>query len=139
MLEIPVSESALYRLGGLLKGVPKLLDVSRCTNIITNAGQNPLSEYDGYFVKIQVVENGDDLDFSLMSYIHEKTGVRNFTNDMKGKFMYVDKTTLEDLLTYQKIKFKIIKGYYYDEGRNYTCKKVIKMLYDTRKKYKKDR
>ena len=42
-----------------------------------------------------------------MSYIHEKTGVRNFTNDMKGKFMYVDKTTLEDLLTYQKIKFKI--------------------------------
>ena len=129
--------SALYRLGGLLKGVPKVLDVSTCTNIITNASQNPLSVYDGYFVKIQVVENGEDLDFSLMSYIHEKTGVRNFTNDMKGKFMYVDKITLEDLLTYQKIKFKIIKGYYYNEGRNYTCKEVIKMLYDTRKKYKK--
>mgnify|MGYP006085472823 FL=1 len=122
--------SALYRLGGLLKGVPKILK---------NLNYDHLKNQDGYFVKIQVVENGEDLDFSLMSYIHEKTGVRNFTNDMKGKFMYVDKTTLEDLITYQKIKFKIIKGYYYDDGRNYTCKKVIKMLYDTRKKYKKDK
>tara|TARA_R110002096_G_scaffold356067_2_gene549289 strand:- start:5431 stop:8880 length:3450 start_codon:yes stop_codon:yes gene_type:complete len=121
--------TALYRLGGLLKGKPKVLK---------NLNYDFLKNQDGYFIKIQVIENGADLDFSLMSYIDDKSGVRNFTNDMKNKFMYVDKTTLEDLITYQEIKFKIIKGYYYDEDRNYTCKEVIKMLYDTRKKFKNE-
>jgi len=130
--------SALYRLGGLLKGSPKILCNQLYKNKIIDAKSNPLSIYDGYFVKILVIENGIDYDFSLMSYIDDKSGVRNFTNDMKDKYMYVDKTGLEDLLNFQKIKCKIIKGYYFNEGRNYKCKEVIKTMYDMRSKMKKE-
>jgi hypothetical protein len=70
-------------------------------------------------VRVKITKVGKTRAFPLMSYVDENTGVRVWTNDMVGREMYVDKTTLEDLITYQKVKFEVLEGVYYDEGRNY--------------------
>ena len=130
--------SALYRLGGLLQGKPKV--IQKALLKIVDNGINPLEKYDGYFIKIKILENGNELDYPLMSYIDEKTGVRNFTNDMKNNIMYVDKIAMEDLIEFQGIKkYEILQGYYFNEGRNPTSTKTIKFLYDERKKKKAEK
>jgi hypothetical protein len=73
-----------------------------------------------------------------MSYIDEETGTRIFSNCMIEKNMFVDKTTLEDLLEFHKIKFEIIRGYYFNEGHNTGINDVIKYLFEERKKKKKE-
>ena len=66
----------------------------------------------------------------------EENGLRTFTNDMVGNKMVVDKTTLEDLIEYHKIEFNMIRGYYWNEGRNYILKEVIRHLFNKRKEEK---
>jgi len=123
--------SAKYRLGeigGFLIGEPKVL---------TNFNYEFVKKYDGYFVEIVIVDVGIKRKFPLMSYINDD-GIRIFTNDMIGKKMFVDKFSLEDLIEFQKVKFKILKGYYFDEGRNSKIKDVIKYVYDKRLELKSD-
>jgi len=117
--------SAKYRLGeigGFLIGSPKVL---------TNFNYEVVKKYDGYFVEIVIVDVGIKRKFPLMSYINDD-GIRVFTNDMIGKKMFIDKIGLEDLIKFQNVKFKILKGYYFDEGRNNKIKDVIKYVYDKR-------
>lgn len=119
--------SSQFRLGGYLMGKPKILKDLNYDNIKT---------FDGYFIEIEILKVNKKLDFPLMSYINSE-GVRIFSNRMKNKRIYVDKATLEDLIKYQKIKFNIIKGYYYNEGRNMKLKEVIEKLFNKRKELKK--
>lgn len=121
--------SAMVRLGGYLKGIPKL---------ITNETYDDLKKYDGYFVEIEINEVGKKFKFPLMSYINPKNGVRQWTNDMVGKKIVVDKQQLEDLIEYHKIKFTIDRGYYYNDGRNFKLRKVIKNLFQQKKKAKEE-
>lgn len=121
--------SAMSRLGGYLKGKPK---------VITTTDYETLKTYDGYFVEIVVNEVNKKRAFPLMSYKNAE-GIRNFTNDMKGKTMYVDKIMLEDIIEYHDIKFDIIRGYYYDEGRNMKLKQIIEKLFNERLKAKKNK
>ena len=71
-------------------------------------------KYDGYFVCIEV------------------------TNDIVGKTMFLDRFSLEDLIKYQGIEYKVINGYYYDEGRNPNVEEIMNHLYDTRVEKKKE-
>jgi hypothetical protein len=121
--------SAMARLGGYLKGKPK---------VITTTDYETLKTYDGYFVEIVINEVNKKRAFPLMSYKNDE-GIRNFTNDMEGKTMYVDKFMLEDIIEYHDIKFDIIRGYYYDEGRNMKLKEIIEKLFNERLKAKKDK
>jgi hypothetical protein len=121
--------SAMARLGGYLKGKPK---------VITTTDYETLKTYDGYFVEIVVNEVNKKRAFPLMSYKNDE-GIRNFSNDMEGKTLYVDKFMLEDIIQYHDIKFNIIRGYYYDEGRNMKLKQVIVQLFNERLKAKKDK
>lgn len=119
--------SAMKRMGdvgGYLKGLPK---------IITDLTYGFLQRQDGYFVEIKVTKIGKRYKFPLMSTMGE---VRDFTNDIEGHVMIVDRFTLEDLITYHQAEFEIIKGYYYDEGRNPKILEVITHLFETRKKEK---
>ena len=116
--------SGMARMDGFLKGKPKIIKSFKPEN------------YDGYFVCIKLTKIHRHLKFPLCSYINEK-GVRIFSNDMEGKVIYVDKTSLEDLLFYQKIEYEFINGYYYDEGHNGTIKETMKYLFSQRLKYKK--
>jgi hypothetical protein len=119
--------SAMERLGGYLKGKPKVLNTCDY-DIIKN--------YDGYFIEIKITKVGINRTFSLMSELN-KDGIRMFHNDMVGKILHVDKTTLEDYIKFQEIEFEVIRGYYYDEGRNYELKEVIQYLFNERLRQKK--
>jgi hypothetical protein len=50
--------------------------------------------------------------------------------------VYVDKIALQDLIKYQNVEFEIIRGYYFNEGRNETIKKVMADLFNERLKKK---
>jgi len=119
--------SAMEQLEGYLKGIPK---------IIENKSYDYLKNLDGYFVEIVIKQVNRKFKFPLMSKL-TKEGIRDWTNEMVNETMYVDKTTLEELIKYHKIEFEIIRGYYYDEGRNYKLKKVIQHLFNTRVEAKK--
>jgi hypothetical protein len=121
--------SAMKRLGGFLLGTPKVLE---------DLSYDFLSKQDGYFVEIRINHVNKSYAFPLMSEI-DKKGVRNFTNDMEGKTMFVDKITLEDLIMFHHITFDVLRGYYYNEGRNYKLGEVIEYLFKERAKEKKNK
>ena len=118
--------SSLHRIDGFLMGTPKVLKTLT---------QKFLESVDGYFIRIKILSVGKHKQFPLLSKVDEY-GVRIFTNDMVNEVVFIDKVGLEDAIKYQDIKFKIIDGYYFDEGRNDNINKVIKHLFDTRKKMK---
>ena len=119
--------SAMYRMPGFLKGLPKVLNTTDY-NIIKN--------YDGYFLEIKIKKVNIKRDFPLLSY-KDDNGVRNFNNDMVDKIIFIDKIALEDAIKFQNIEFEIIRGYYFDEGFNNNINKVIKNLFEERLKMKK--
>lgn len=121
--------SAMFRMVGFLKGKPKVIKTLNYKWL-----QN---ETDGYFIKIIINNVGIKRDFPLMSFMNDD-GVRIFCNDMIGKEIYVDKTTLEDLIEFQKVEFDILQGYYFDEGRNKEINSVIEKLFNGRLKKKKE-
>jgi len=121
--------SAMQKLGGYLKGPPKVLS---CLKYET------LKTYDGYFVEIKINKINKKRAFPLMSYKNSE-GIREFSNDMEGKIIYVDKFMLEDMIEFHDITFDIIRGYYYDEGRNMKLKTVIEYLFNERLKAKKNK
>ena len=130
--------SSMDRLGGYLKGRPKIINVNN-ENITYNNIPDFLNNYDGYFIQIEITKINKKRHMPLISYIDNNK--RNWVDDETAlnRFYYVDKTTLEDLIKYQQIEFKFIRGYYYDEGRNYKLKEIIKFLFNERLKKKKDK
>ena len=115
--------SSMILMEGFLKGSPK---------VINNFEPN---KYDGYFIQIKINKVNIKRKFPLLNY-KNNDGIRVFSNDMVGKIIYVDKTTLEDLIEFHGIEYDFIRGYYYDEGFNTKSKEVIQKLFDTRLKYK---
>jgi hypothetical protein len=118
--------SAMERLGGYLKGSPKVL---------SNKTKSFLDTCDGYFIQIKVNKVNKHYDFPLMSFKNEK-GVRIFTNETQ-ETLYVCKFDFEDLIEFHDIEYEIIDGYYYDEGRNNKLKEVISFVFNERLKMKR--
>ena len=54
-------------------------------------------------------------------------------------YIYMYKTSLEDLIEFQKASFEINDGYHFNEGRNETINHVIENLCNLRLKLKKVR
>jgi hypothetical protein len=123
--------SAMVRMGGVLKGLPKVFNEPISYNEIKNAT--------GYFIEIEITKVGRKYDFPLMSKINHETSVRDWTNDMVGETMFVDKTTLEDLIEFQEIEFNIKRGYIYNNGRNPKLPELATLLFDKRVQYKKQK
>ena len=73
-----------------------------------------------------------------MSYMDED-GVRQFTNDMEGRIMFVDRISLEDYIKFHNITFDVIQGYYFNEGRNNTIGNIIEGLFNERLKKKEEK
>ena len=121
--------SAMVRLGGYLKGVPKVIDDA-------NLHYGFLKRCDGYFIKIKITKIGKHLPFPLMSYINDK-GVRTFTNRC-GEY-FVDKIQLEDWIEFHHIDFKVIQGYYYDDGRQMKLAPTMEYCFNERIKLKKQK
>lgn len=119
--------SAMERLAGLPMGKPK--------PFIQNGHATKWKTADSYVVEIEITGVGKRYDFPLMTKV-EENGLRTFTNDMIGEKMVVDKITLEDLIEYHKIEFNVIRGYYWDGGKNYKLKEVIRHLFNKRREEK---
>lgn len=115
--------SAMKRLGYLL-GLPNVINVFEPEH------------YDHYFIEIKINSIGINRAFPLCS-IKTETGIHNFTNDLIGKNVYIDKTALEDLIEFQKIDYTFIRGYYFDDGFNYKIKEVIQDVFNKRVELKK--
>jgi len=117
--------TAMARMKGFLKGKPKIIKTFQP------------NEYDGYFICIKITKVGKERHFPLMSYKTDK-GIRQFSNDMVGEIVYIDKVSLEDVIQFQEIEYEFINGYYYDEGHNDNINDTMKYLFTQRLKYKKE-
>jgi len=125
--------SAIIRLaeiGGFLMGTPKVIQPDQLN-------MNFLSKQDGYFVEIVI--NKVKKHYKLPTTNYYENNKRHYTNDITGKRMIVNRFTLEDYINFQQIDFKLIRGYYYNEGRNPICGKLIKNLFEQRLKYKNEK
>jgi len=120
--------SAMYLGNGFLQGLPKVLQTTNLQECLA---------YDGIFVRGIITKVGIKRQFPLCSVMTE-SGVRDFTNDLVGKEVYLDKQSLLDLIEFQDVDFQITEGYYFDEGHNKQIKDTIRYLYDTRVQKKKE-
>jgi hypothetical protein len=131
---VPLDANSLYPSAisqmGYLQGKPKILDENQKTLM-------ELNKFDGYFIRIKINKVNKKFDFPLLSYLDNK-GIRQFTNELEGYIIYIDKIALEDAIKWHKIEFDILDGYYFNNGFNYKCKDVIKELYQKRLKYKNE-
>lgn len=59
-----------------------------------------VSLFDGYFVRIKVNKLGKKLHFPLQSLKNEDD-VLNYTNELVGQTIYIDKVALEDFVKFQ--------------------------------------
>lgn len=119
--------SAMARLY-TLKGFPKVVDPETQT-------LDWLLKQDGCFLEIDVLEVPKELDFPLINRQTEKG--RHFTNEPGP--MFADNITIEDIIKYHRVpmdKIRVIRGYYYNEGKNYRIQTVIREIFDHRLKYK---
>jgi hypothetical protein len=120
----PSAMKRLGALGGYLKGAPKVWRPEIDLNIV-----------DGYFLKIKVTSIGKRYRFPI-TRIKDVNGGCNWTNDLVGKEIFVDRFTLEDLVKHSEITYTILQGYYFDEGRNPKIEKTITTLFEERLRIK---
>ena len=98
----------------------------------------PPPEASHWYGEFKVMNVGKYLDLPLMCYRGEN-GSKNWSNDMIGKTVHMDKYQWEDAQTFQHANFKFIRGYQFTQGFNPTVKRVIQHLFDERKKKKNER
>jgi len=115
--------SAMYRIPGFIRGLPK---------VIKNYTPN---SYDYYFVEIKITNIKKARAFPLASFVDE-AGIKQYTNDLIGKTMVIDKVALEDLIKYQGVEYEFIRGYYFDDGFNTKITETIEFMFNERIKLK---
>ena len=118
--------SALKRLGGYLLGAPKVLGPDQLD-------YDFLRRQDVYFVKVRVTSVAKRRQFPLASVVNRQTGTRDWSNELEGTELYLDKTGLEDLIRFQGVEFLVLQGYFFDEGRNDQLGATIQHLYGERR------
>ena len=117
--------SAMKRFDGLLRGQP----------LVWSEDVN-LADTDYYFIRILVTEVGQARWFPTLSVVG-KDGAREWTNNLVDKIVYVDKYGLEDAIKYHDIKYKILDGYFFNQGFNTTINTEIEHIFTERVKAKK--
>lgn len=122
----PSAMSLLYT----LKGLPKVITED---DLLHWNERHPT--WDGFFVEIDILAVHRKLDFPLISY--KENGKRTFCN--RTGIMWVNDITLQDLIAFHKIEYLPIRGYYYDEGKNYTLQTVIRSIFDLRLEAKRNK
>ena len=124
--------SAMKRLGGYLLGAPKVLGPDQLDYEF-------LRRQDGFFVKVRVTSVARRRQFPLASVVNRETKTRDWTNDLEGHELYLDKAGLEDLIRFQGVEFQVLQGYFFNEGRNDQLGATIQHLYDLRRRLKREK
>ena len=96
-----------------------------------------LSKQSAYVVEIRVTKVHKHYPFPLI--VQKQNGL-NLNDDNLDESapatMVVDNIALEDLITFQKIEYELIRGYYWDGKRDYKIQEIIKHLFNKRLEYK---
>ena len=119
--------SAMARLHTLM-GHPKIVDPEK-----HDLGW--LLRQDGCFLEIDIEVVPKQLDFPLINRQTEKG--RHFSNEPGP--MFADNITIEDIIEYHKVpmnRIRVLRGYYYDEGKNTNIQTVIRKIFEARLKFK---
>ena len=119
--------SAMARLHTLM-GHPKIVDPEK-----HDLGW--LLRQDGCFLEIDIEIVPKQLDFPLINRQTEKG--RHFSNEPGP--MFADNITIEDIIEYHKVpmnRIRVLRGYYYDEGKNTNIQTVIRKIFEARLKFK---
>ena len=123
--------SAMNRMKGFLKGKPKIIKTEHLH--IDWLQKNT----DGFFIKcLALTDCKIKREICVLSYIDDN-GVRQWTNETAGKIFYLDKVGYEDAIKFQQVDFKIICGYYYNDGHNDMINESINHLFKARLEAKK--
>jgi DNA polymerase elongation subunit (family B) len=88
-----------------------------------------------FFVEIEIVKVGIHRQFPLI--VKRENGKQTNCNECVK--MVVDMLTLQDLITFQDISFKLGNGYIMKGNRDHRIRSVIQNLFDLRAQYKKDK
>jgi len=124
--------SAMSAMKGYVRGLPKVLDSNQIENFKTIK-----DSFDAYYLEIEVLSHSINREFPLLS-VKDKSGIRKFTNDIDGKRFYVDNICLEDIIEFQGVDYKVIRGYYFNDGFNTKINKVITFMFNERLRLKKE-
>jgi len=130
--------SAIKRIcdeNGFSEGKCKILNKSNLDDVIKNT-----DNFKYYIIKIKITKINKKQQMPMVSY-KDKTGKLIYTNSVPkdGIIVYVDKTTLQDWIEFQKIKYEIIEGVYWDGKYNKKFGNAIEHLFKERLKYKKQK
>lgn len=94
----------------------------------------------GFFVEIEITKIGKKRAFPLIvvdKTLNPDLNVPRSSNTCC--IMHADHITLQDLIEFHKIECNVIRGYYYNEKRDYSCQEAIKYLFELRKAYKNEK
>lgn len=116
-----------------LKGLPKIIEGSYFELSF-------LREHsDGFFVYVHIKNVPRALDFPLLSS-NTNSGVKQYLN-VPG-FYYLDDISLESIQLFHEVTddmIEIIRGYYFNEGKNYRIREVITHIFEQRVRLKKEK
>ena len=114
-----------------LKGKPKIANKNKLSKEL-------LDKKDYYFTKIKILKIGKKLANPILNY-KNKEGIRQYSNEMEGKIVYVGKITLEEYIKYHEIEYKILDAVYFRNGINTKGSDLMTEMFNLRLKYKKEK
>lgn len=123
--------SAMAMLPGYSKGLPKVLNAQQIADFDAIR-----SQFNAYYVEIEVTSHTIDRDFPLQS-IKDCNGIRNFTNQIDNQQFTIDNIALEDLIKFQGVSYRVLRGYYMNDGYNTKIHETINFMFDERLRLKK--
>lgn len=91
-----------------------------------------------FFIEVEIKRVPRHLDFPLLP--RNVDGFKTYNNE-PVESIFIDNIWLEDLQTFHQIgddDIVLKRGYYYNEGRNYTIQTVIRTLFEQRLAYKRE-
>ena len=91
---------------------------------------------DYYVVKIQITKINKQQKNPFIA-IRTKNGIDYVNSISKPTVVYVDKITLEDYIKFHEIEYEFLDGVYWNQGYNKLLGRLVKELFEERKKYKK--
>jgi hypothetical protein len=113
----PSAMRRLYRVEGKPK-VIKEFNYDRLTKIST-----------AFFVEIEIFKAKNHYAFPIILQTHKKE-IRYDDYFEEPIIITVDDTYLEDLIKFQKIEFKIIRGYYWNGKKDFNLQEQIQEIDD---------
>lgn len=114
-----------------LQGLPKIIDDE-------TRSLETLFAMDGFFAEVEIGRVGRALDFPLLAAPGD-SGVMVYSND-PGTYM-VDDITLRNIIESHRVDpadIRVVRGYYYNEGKNYRIRTVIQHLFNERLRLKRE-